>query len=139
MARSCHIIDHPADVGLEAQADSVEELFEALAEGLADIVCPRRTVAARRRRAIRVDSPDIEAAAVDFLSAVLKAMQVDHFMVAAVKVAAATANSVSAELSGEGYDPSRHEIAAEVKGVTYHQLKVARQDGEWYGRVIFDL
>ncbi len=139
MARTCRIIDHTADIGLDAGADSIEELFETLAEGLADIVCERRTVEPRQRRTVRVASEDIEAAAVDFLAAVLNVIQVDRFFVAAVEVTAVADNSVSATLAGEDYDPARHEIATEVKAVTYHRLRIAREGGRWHGRVIFDV
>ncbi|MFB3890681.1 MAG: archease [Phycisphaerae bacterium] len=47
---------------------------------------------------------------------------------------------VTAELTGEPFDASRHEIHTEVKAITYHLLKVSQeQDGTWIGRVILDL
>jgi SHS2 domain-containing protein len=140
MAKSYEMIDHTADAGLEARADTLAELLEALAEGMADVICPPSSVAPRARRTVAVVAEDLEAAAVDFLSAVLKVIQVEHFMVAKVTVREATSNALSAEVAGEPYDPAKHELAREIKAVTYHQLKIARvEDGRWFGRVIFDL
>jgi SHS2 domain-containing protein len=138
MAKSHEMIEHAGDVGIEAHADSREELLEALAEGVAEIICPPRTVHPHETRKLVVQAEDIEAATVDFLNALLRLIQVDHFLVAAVTVRVSD-GAVSADVSGERYDPVWHELAREVKAVTYHELKVARQGSRWYGRVICDL
>ncbi len=140
MAKSYEMIDHSADMGIEARADTLEELMEALAEGMAEIICPPSTVAPQDRRTVAVVAEDLEAAAVDFLSAVLRLIQVERFMVAKITLREVSGNSLAAEVAGESYEPGRHDIAREIKAVTYHQLKVVRgEDGRWFGRVIFDL
>ena len=139
MAKECHTFDHPADVGLAARADSLGELFEALAEGLADLICLRQTVRPAETRPVAARAEDREALAHDFLAAVLAGIQEHRFMVASVSVRKATDAEVQAELLGETYDPARHDIRVEVKAVTYHQLKVAREGDHWAGTVILDL
>lgn len=139
MAKHCETFDHTADVGLAAEADTLAELFEALAEGLVDVVCPRGQVAADAVREVSAAAEDVEALAVDFLCEVLAVVQGERFLVAEVRVARADETGVSAALVGEAYDPGRHELATEVKAVTYHQLKIAPCDGGWTGRVILDL
>ena len=139
MAHECHTFEHPADVGLEATADTLAELYAAMAEALADFICPRSGVQARQRRTISVQAEDAEALAVDFLSAVAGVIQTDRFAVASVDVTGATQNAVEAQIAGEALDPGRHDIHTEVKAVTYHLLKVAHEHGRWTGRVILDL
>jgi SHS2 domain-containing protein len=147
MAKQCEPFEHTADVGLAARADTPGELFEAMAEGLAELICRRSAVRPARSRTISVQAEDIEALAVDYLSAILSAIQEDRFLVAAVEAEVffstpsgeAGPASVRATLRGETYDPSRHEILIEVKAVTYHRLQVARRETEWQGRVILDL
>ena len=141
MARHCETFDHTADVGLAARADTLGELLEALAEGLGDVICAREQVSPAERRTVAVAAEDLEALAVDFLSAVLAAAQTDRFVVAAVRVTRIDERSpaVEAELSGEPYDAGRHELKTEVKAVTYHQLKIAREGDGWTGRVILDI
>jgi SHS2 domain-containing protein len=157
VSKECHTFDHPADVGLAARADSLGELLEALAEGLADLICLRETVrpAESRTVSVRVErasgqesqppagpdhgGQDVEELVHDFLSAVLAEIQERRFLVAAVAVAHATETEAAGELRGEPYDPSRHDIRAEVKAVTYHQLTVEREGSGWAGTVILDL
>jgi len=139
MARQCTTFDHTADVGLAARADTLAELFQALAEGLADVICPREQVRAIAERIISVSAEDVEALAVDFLWKVMDTIQVDHQMVAAVEVRQIDQTHVKAALMCEEYDPARHEILTEVKAVTYHELKIAREGSACTGRVILDL
>jgi len=139
MAKHCETFDHTADVGLAARADTLGELFEALAEGLADVICPREHVSAADSRTLTVAAEDVEALAVDFLSGLLSVVQTERFLVARASVQRADETAVEAKVSGEPYDPARHELATEVKAVTYHQLKVAREGDQWVGRVILDL
>jgi len=139
MAGHCETFDHTADVGLAARADSPEELLEALAGCMCDLVCPRQNVAPDSTRTIAVEAPDFEALTVDFLEAVLGAIQTDRFAVAGVKVVGITQTSAAAELSGTDLDPQRHEILTEIKAVTYHELEVVERGGQWTARVILDL
>jgi SHS2 domain-containing protein len=139
MAKHCETFDHTADVGLAAEGDTLAELFEALAEGLADYICPRAQVVPRQTRRIHVRSEDVEALAVDFLCEVMVALESDKFAIASVKVTDANDSAVSAGLAGEPVDPARHEFHTEVKAVTYHRLSVRQADGRWTGRVILDI
>ena len=145
MAKHCETFDHTADVGLAARADTLGELMEALAEGLSDVICHRTSISPAERRRIAVEAEDVEALAVDFLSAALAAIQVDRFLVATVRLHRADEQAVCGEhvvegvLVGESYEPPRHEIRTEIKAVTYHELKVAREGDEWVARVILDL
>jgi len=111
----------------------------ALAEGLADVICPRGQVRPEQTRSLAVRAEDREALVVDFLWDVMSLIQYDHFVIAGVQVEQADETSVRAVLSGQPYDPARHELAAEVKAVTYHQLKVAREGDGWIAEMILDL
>ena len=83
--------------------------------------------------------PTTRITAVDYLGEVLGVVQFDHFLVAEIRVTKITDTELWADLLGEPFDPTRHEISAEVKAVTYHQLKVARQDDKWVARVLLDI
>jgi len=139
MAKAWQTFDHTADIGLAATADTLGELLEAMGEGLAELICPRRQVAATLVRRVRVEAEDREALAVDFLWQVMSAIQVDHFVVASVWVRDVDDTHVTAKLIGEPYDPARHELAAEVKAVTYHQISIVKEGSQWAARVILDV
>lgn len=139
MGKHCETFEHTADVGLTAWGDTLGELMEALAEELADFICPREQVRPAERRTILVAAEDVEALTLDFLSQIMFTIQTRRFLVAAVEVARADEASVEAQLVGEPLDPHRHEFHTEVKAVTYHQLHVAREEERWVARVILDI
>ena len=139
MAKSWTTFEHPADLGLEARADSLEELFEALGEGLAEQICPRALVRPVREVNLEVSADDIESLTVDFLARLLGLFQSERMLISAVKVSKVEGARLVAAVTGETYDPRRHRLGAEIKAVTYHQLKVARRGRRWLGRVILDV
>lgn len=139
MTKHAETFDHTADVGIAATADTLEELLEALAEGMADYICPRSAVRADESRLIVVQAQDVEALAVDFLTEVLVVMETDRFLPARVVVQQASEQHVAAELVGEPFDPARHEYVHEVKAVTYHKLEIRESAGQWTARVIVDI
>ena len=138
-AKDFWTFEHTADLGLAARADSLAELFEALGEGLAEQICPRSTVGQEKTLPVQAAGDDLGSLAVEFLAALLRLFALERFLIARVRVDKITHAEVRAEAAGEAYDPARHEIAAEIKAVTYHQLKVAREDDKWAARVILDI
>ena len=139
MAKRWSTFEHPSDLGLEARADSLGELFEALGEGVAEHTCPRGSVRPDQTRRVEAHADGPENLLVDFLGELLKLFHLERFLIARVRVAAIDDRHVRAEADGETYDPARHELGAEIKAVTYHQLRVACQAGQWTGRVLLDL
>jgi len=139
MAKHVETFEHTADIGLAAEAETLAELFEALAEGLAEMICPRGQVRPLQARGLTVEAEDIESLTVDALTEVMNLIQTDRFAVSAVRVRRAQETVLEAELLGEPYDPARHVIDREVKAVTYHQLRIARDGETWTARVILDI
>ncbi|HET6427572.1 MAG TPA: archease [Phycisphaerae bacterium] len=139
MGKSWSTFEHPADLGLSAEADSLAALLEALGEGMSRQICDGRGVSPKRSVAVEVVADDPESLAVDFLSELLKLFHLERFLVADVRVDACDETSASATATGETYDPDRHELGAEIKAVTYHQIKIAREGEKWVGRVILDV
>ena len=139
MAKRCWTFEHTADVGLQARADSLGELFEAMGEGLADVICPRRAVKKQKTLPIKVESENVESLLVDFLGELLGLFNLEKFLIAGVRVERIDETSVAAKVVGEPYEPARHELREEIKAVTYHKLKVAREGDGWIGTVILDV
>ena len=166
MTKQAGTYEHPSDLGLWARADSLPELWEALGEAVAEHVCPARLVSEAQTRHIRLEAENAEMLAVDFLSELLRLVQLEKFLVRRVRVsragqAAATslpANNpdqlmvaratnnpdqlmagLEATVTGETLDPARHALGPEIKAVTYHNLFVGQEEGRWSARVLLDL
>ena len=139
MAKHCETYDHPSDLGLTARGDSLAEVFEALAEGLANEICPREQVHPRHTRQICARANQVEYLAVEFLSELMSLFDLERFLPAEVHVIDINENAVRADVLGETYNSRRHELGPEIKAVTYHELEVRQDDAGWVARVLCDL
>ena len=139
MTKYCRTFEHTADVGLQGRAETLGELFEAMGEGLAEVICPRQSVKKQKTLQIQAESENVESLLVDFLSELLGLFNLEKFLIAGVGVERINETSVAAEVVGEPYDPARHKMVDEIKAVTYHKLRVAHEADGWVGRVILDI
>lgn len=134
------IVEHTADVGLEATGETFEQAIEETIAGFGGLVCPEGEVEAARMREFTVEAPHLDDLVVDLLDEINYLHQVEHFV-----PAQATAElredeegvDVTIELAGEDYDPNRHGHLMEIKATTYHGLVVERDPPRI--QVLFDV
>jgi SHS2 domain-containing protein len=137
-AGSHRLLAHTADMGIEARGGTLADLFEHAALGLLEILGAEQ-VACRQERTLTVTGYDVEELLVNWLSEVLYLLEGQGFLPAAFFIEAASRHGVRARVLGEPYDPARHRLQREVKAVTYHQLQVEGEDGDWRVRIYVDL
>ena len=131
--------DHTADVGLRVRGDSLPQLFENAALGLFDTIVGLDHIAPRDERAIEIDACDLEELMVNWLSELLYRFEVDGQVFAEFSVQALSPERLEATVRGEPFDLDRYPVAADIKAVTYHQLKVEQRDGQWQVSIVFDV
>ena len=56
-----------------------------------------------------------------------------------VRVEAVKESRLSATLTGEPFDPSRHQALAEIKAATYHAARVEREGEQWVAEIFLDV
>lgn len=135
---SYRLLEHTADMGIEAQGESLADLFEQAALGLLDILGTGQ-VASREERLVEVAGYDVEEVLVNWLNELLYLLEVRDFLPAAFIIDSAGRQGLTARVRGEVYDPAVHPLEREVKAVTYHQLQVEQEDGRWRVRLFVDL
>jgi SHS2 domain-containing protein len=133
------ILEHTADIGFRARGATLEELFEAAAEALTGIVLDTGTVEARERYELSAEGEDRESLLVNWLSEVLYWLDGKRVAFRRFHVRELGPARVTAEAEGEPRNPARHGGKLDVKGVTYHQLRISRRNGEWAAEVFLDV
>ncbi len=137
---SYRILDHTADTGIEAEADTLSELLEALAHGMFDLTWDMDAVARRPATGsiqFTISSPAIDELAVDILSELLYVSESGDAAIRAISIDATT---TEATVTAETCPLSGVELRGPpIKAVTYHDLRVERAGEKWWGRVIFDV
>jgi len=138
MADRFRVLEHPADVGIEAYGETLQNLFENSATGLTSIIAGASTVHATQRRQVVIESSDVERLLVRWLNEVLYLYDADRFLFSRAEFESIAETGLSGYLLGEPYDPLKHEFHMNVKAITYHQLSVQKRV-RWIARVFFDV
>jgi SHS2 domain-containing protein len=133
------VLEHTADIGFMAEAETPALLFETAALAMLDIAADTRAVEARAQLAIDVAGEDFGALLVNFLSELLYLFDTGRFVPLRLRVEAISPTAVTARLTGESRDPARHPWKLIVKAVTYHGLEVADRGDGWTARVFLDV
>ena len=139
MSGTFRIIEHPSDLGIEAEASTIEEAFALAAEGLMSVIVDLPTVTPRESRRIRLPGSDDERLLVRWLGEVLHLYDGTGFVPARFAVTGVSEEGLTAEVTGEPLDPSRHRLKLDVKAVTYHGIAVRRSAAGNSVRVYLDI
>jgi SHS2 domain-containing protein len=126
--RAYTIIEHPADLGIEAYGRTLIEAFEEAAYGMISIIVERETIRSVSKRRITLASSDVEQLLVKWLSELLYLYDGEHFLPSEITIDDFSETALTATVFGELFDAARHMPRSDVKAVTYHQLCVDREN-----------
>ena len=139
MQNGFRILDHTADVALEACGADLAELFGNAARGMFSIIVSLETVQLTKQFSLEVTADNLEDLLVSWLGELLYLFSAKQMVFSRFEVAEIDDHHLLAEAHGEPIDQSRHILYTEVKAVTYHDLKVQKLDQGWIARVLFDV
>ncbi len=124
-------------LSIEIEADSRNALLARATTALSQIMAQADDVKAAQRREIEIiDDTDVFMMH-DMLGAALNVFR-GGFVWRDGEVEERS-GAIVVRLSGEQYDPDRHHLLTEIKGVQQHQLVVENKDGKWRTRITFDI
>ncbi len=135
---SFRLIEHTADMGLEASGESRAELYIQSALALREILAMTGGTPLEERE-VEVKAGDAAELMVKWLNEILFLLEMKGFFPVAFRIEKVTAEMLRARVIGEPFDPERHSVEREIKAVTYHQLRVEKSDGVWHARIFVDL
>jgi SHS2 domain-containing protein len=133
------IIEHTADIGLRAGGEDLKQLFINAACGMFDILADLKNVRTKDSLKIKLKAPDIEELFLSWLSELLYQHNSKGIIFKEFLIDELTEKSISARARGEKIKTNRHRLKAEIKAVTYHELKVRKIKDNWQAEVIFDV
>lgn len=122
--RQYEFLDHTADIILRASGQTLDEAFEAAAEGLFDVITDSAALAGDTIVQKSLASIDREGLLVAFLSELIVMHETDDVVLSdfAVKLESDTAMTFSAK--SQPFDPDCHGEGTPVKGVSYHLMEI---------------
>lgn len=131
--------DHQADIGVRGYGGTLAEAFEQVAVALTAVITPPERVLPEVVVTVHCEAPDREMLLADWLSSIVREMSVLRMLFSRFEVAI-SGNRLEATLRGEMLDQARHEPSVEVKGVSYHDLRVSKDgQGNWTVQCVVDV
>ena len=129
-----------ADIAFEAEADSVNELFESCALAVTEIMVDPRTLKSTVERKFALRSIDLDRLLYDFLTELIVVKDVDSLLFGSYEIKVTPqGTSLSAVAAGETIDRDRHRLRNDVKAVTMHLFGIRRQGKMWTTKVVLDI
>ena len=141
------LVDHTADLAIEATGATRDEALAEAALGLTAVLTGREDVhrLGRPEREVRfvIETPDLDALVVAFLAELLWLHESEDilWLGGGVRVEEGAGGMLRAVAAGNGvvHDAARHGRGVEVKAVTYHGLRFAREGPGWTLWVLLDI
>ena len=139
MQEGYRILEHPADVGVEAFGHSLGEAFEYAALGLTSIIVEPASIDPSEQRFVSLKGTDPENLLVRWLSEIIYLYDGEDFLLSDVNIVRLVDGELEAKLSGEKVIEGKHQLKIDVKAITYHQLKVDESPEGVLVRVFLDI
>jgi SHS2 domain-containing protein len=136
-------LEHTADAKFLAYGNTLEEVFENAALAMFNVIIDTEKVSGDLKKEIFLNSADLEALLVDWLSELLYLFEVEEIIFRDFRVENIKEDngkySIRALASGEKYYPESHPFETEIKAVTYSQLELKKIPEGWRAQVVVDL
>ncbi len=139
MESGFRILEHPADIGIEARGRSLKDAFEYAALGLISIIVDPASVDPLEQRSVALRGRDSENLLVKWLSEIIYLYDGEDFLIRDIKIGKLSPTELKARLAGERVDLKKHNFKMDVKAITYHQLKVEERPDGYFVRVFLDI
>jgi SHS2 domain-containing protein len=128
-----------ADLTVDTWGETLSEAFENAALAMFNAMTPLEGVEKEETRKFTVEGDDLGSLLFNFLDELLYIHEVDLIVFSVFKVDLDQENNrLVAVCRGESFDLGRHIQGIAIKAVTFHGMRIERDDGAWTIRVVLD-
>ena len=138
-ARGFEWIEHEGEMGIQAWGESLEDLFQAAADGLYDLMRRRFTLQGTCTRDLTLEADGADLLLKDFLSELLYYQSAYHEVYPERTFHEIRPHRLRVTLRGGRYDPARNPLEREIKAITYYRLQVWQTHGRWWATYVVDV
>ena len=136
------IIEHTADIGIEAFGKDKKEVFINIAKGMFEIIAGKNINSKGNfLYKINITAENLEDLLIAWLNELLYLSEVKLVIFNKFEIEELSDNHIKSGIEGIKISPEVHKIKKEIKAVTYHGLEFKKDEGSglWRARVIFDI
>lgn len=132
------LLEHTADMGIEATGKTPADLFRAVADGLRAVLADLPDRPCGHWQEVSVTGRNLDELLVNWLNTILFHLEVDGLFPEQFQVEEISSTHLHARIGGNLLAASPLPVR-EVKAATWHRLEVTAQPGGWRARVYLDL
>lgn len=133
------VLDISGDVGIKAFGKSIDEAFINAAIGMYSLITNLDSIKEKKTINVSVGSPSLDGLLVSWLNELIFNFDAYGFIGKKIEIKQFSDDRMVATVTGEEFDPERHEGKLLIKAATYHKLRIEKIDDMWEIDVIFDI
>jgi SHS2 domain-containing protein len=139
-------LDHMTDAFVRCKGKTLEDAFQFGATGLVNIMYDIKNIEKRQKVSVSAEGFDLENLLFDWLEKILLLLLIDKIILVEFKININFNKQLNRYII-EGYglgdlaDLGKHELKVEIKGITYHEMKIFKDENknEFFIQYIVDL
>lgn len=135
-------LEHITDAYIESWGDSLEEAFSYAATATINVMFEIKNVRGTSKTDLQVEGEDYLELLFNWLEKMLLLISIDNQVISSFEIRISKLDT-KYRLTGwgmaESIDISKHNYRTEIKGITYHEMEVLQEDGQYKVRFILDL
>lgn len=133
------LIEHTADLGIEAYGKTLEELFSNSAFAMFDLITDIGKVNPKEKIEVKLTAENQNELLVNWLRRIHSCYTIDGYLFVRFQITTLKEKELYGFAEGEKLDLKCHVLKKEIKAVTYHQVDIKKKNGIYTTQIIFDV
>ena len=138
-----NFFDHTADIAVDVEADTLDELFIASAYAWRDSISDDRKSSQSQERSLILSENSLEILLVTFLGELNYLYQSESWMMDSIQYIEIYEEGdvwkLSIKILGGNFNRIDMKLKSEIKAITYHQMEIKEENGKFSTRIVFDI
>jgi SHS2 domain-containing protein len=130
-------LKHTADVKFQAIGKDMNEVFKNSALALKEAICGKIKVKETKEKMVKAEGRDFESLLYIFLEQILYLLDAENFLISNVKEIEIKNLRLRAKIVGDR--ASNYKFTNAVKAVTYNEMFIKKEKGNWISQVVLDV
>ncbi len=135
-------VDHTADIAVEIAGTTYEDLFSAAFFAWQNSAIEIKDHSSEENKEVILSEDSYEELLVHFVDEMNFLLTVRNWVpvsVDSLRLNSAKEIKLDAVISGRMFNPDKHNLKAEIKAVTFHQVDIKKINDEYRTLLVFDI
>lgn len=140
--REFQYLEHTTDIIIEAYGNSLEIAFQNMAKGVVNVMFDIDKIRTTKEIQIDIKGDDLEDLLYQWIERILHIIFIDSVALSKFTIRIERISNsfiLLGRSEGEDIDIEKHAYKTEIKGVTYHEMRIERAKDVWTLRALLDL